>query len=449
MKLFPNQVAPSFFLNILTFIILFNNLIPLSLIVTMEAVKYALGFLINADLDLYYEVNDTPATARTSSLVEELGQVDYIFSDKTGTLTCNIMEFKMASIGGVAYADVVPDDKKLVVNKDGSVFGYYDFKALPEHRRSHHNRAALQEFLSLLAVCHTVIPEVDEDDPGNIVYQASSPDEAALVKGAKDLGFLFHTRRPKSVTIAVDGQDYEYEILNVNEFNSTRKRMSIVVRAPNGQIKVYIKGADTVIFERLAKENPFIEATSAHLEEYANEGLRTLCLAYRNVSNEEYAQWSQIYEKAATTINNRSDELDKAAELIERDLFLLGATAIEDKLQDGVPDTIHTLMEAGIRVWVLTGDRQETAINIGYSCRLITVEMNMLICNEPNHFQTKEYLKQKLEAVRSSMGISEAVRVKDNAWNRFWKGASATGKFSKDVGAELEVCVSITISRIL
>ena len=106
-------------LNILTYVILFNNFIPLSLIVTLEFVKVALGVFINNDLDMYYEVNDTPATTRTSSLVEELGQVDYIFSDKTGTLTRNIMEFKMCSIGGIAYAETVPEDKRLHTDDKG------------------------------------------------------------------------------------------------------------------------------------------------------------------------------------------------------------------------------------------------------------------------------------------------------------------------------------------
>lgn len=119
----------------------------------------------------------------------------------------------------------------------------------------------------------------------------------------------------------------------------------------------------------------------------------------REIPEEEYNRWSQIYDQAATTLTNRADELDKAAEMIEQNLFLLGATAIEDKLQDGVPDTIHTLQEAGIKVWVLTGDRQETAINIGYSCRLLNEDMSLIICNEDNHFGTKSFLEAKLHEV--------------------------------------------------
>ena len=178
--------------------------------------------------------------------------------------------------------------------------------------------------------------------------------------------------------VNVHGQSLEYEILNVCEFNSTRKRMSTVVRCPDGKIKLFCKGADTVILERLSENQPFTEKTLLHLEDYATDGLRTLCIASRDIPDAEYRQWVTIYDQAAATINGRGEALDKAAELIERDMFLLGATAIEDKLQEGVPDTIHTLQMAGIKVWVLTGDRQETAINIGMSCRLISESMNLV-----------------------------------------------------------------------
>lgn len=176
----------------------------------------------------------------------------------------------------------------------------------------------------------------------------------------------------------MEGVTKEFEILNVCEFNSTRKRMSTVIRGPDGKIKLYCKGADTVIFERLGPNQPFTDTTFAHLEEYATDGLRTLCIASREIPDAEYREWAEIYSKAAQTINGRGEALDNAAELIEKNMFLLGATAIEDKLQDGVPDAIHTLQMAGIKVWVLTGDRQETAINIGMSCRLISESMNIV-----------------------------------------------------------------------
>ncbi|CAG8563411.1 1479_t:CDS:10 [Cetraspora pellucida] len=394
-----NNILLQFLFNILTFIILFNNLIPISLIVTMEVVKFQQALLINDDLDMYYEKTDTPALCRTSSLVEELGQIEYIFSDKTGTLTCNEMEFKQCSIAGLAYAEKVEESKR-AREVDGAEVGFHDFKQLKENIRNHPTGNVINEFLSLLAICHTVIPERKDDNPNNIEYQASSPDESALVKGAMTLDYVFTTRRPKSVNIRVNGIDYEYEVLSICEFNSTRKRMSTIVRGPDGKIKLYCKGADTVILERLSDDNPFVEQTLQHLEDYATEGLRTLCIAMREVSDEEYRQWSIIYEKASTTLVNRQDELDKAAEMIEKNLFLLGATAIEDKLQDGVPETIHTLQQAGIKIWVLTGDRQETAINIGLSCKLINEEMTLIVVNEESHWKTKEFLEKRIQSLK-------------------------------------------------
>jgi phospholipid-transporting ATPase len=393
--------AKQFFMDIATNWVLFSNLVPISLFVTIEIVKYFQALLINSDLDIYYDKTDTPAICRTSSLVEELGQIEYIFSDKTGTLTCNIMEFKQCSIGGIQYGGDIPEDRKAAPDSD---VGVHDFKELQENLKSHPTGEIIHQFLAMLATCHTVIPERRDDRPGEIKYQAASPDEGALVEGAVMLGYQFTNRKPRSVQITVSGQQYEYELLAVCEFNSTRKRMSTIFRCPDGKVRVFCKGADTVILERLHPDNPTVEVTLQHLEEYATEGLRTLCLAMREVPEDEFQQWLQIHEKAATTVSgNRQDELDKASELIEKDFYLLGATAIEDRLQDGVPDTIHTLQQAGIKVWVLTGDRQETAINIGMSCKLISEEMSLLIVNEENAFATGETIRKKLSAARSQL----------------------------------------------
>ena len=397
--------ASQFFLDIFTYWVLYSNLVPISLFVTIELVKYYQAFLINTDLDIYYPDTDTAAICRTSSLVEELGQIEYIFSDKTGTLTCNIMEFRQCSIAGIQYAEVVPEDRRATSADDMN--GIHDFRRLQENRRSHPNSAAIDHFLTLLAVCHTVIPE-QKGEKDEIEYQAASPDEGALVEGAVMLGYRFVARKPRAVMIEVDGRPLEYELLAVCEFNSTRKRMSTIFRCPDGKIRMYCKGADTVILERLAKDNPIVDVTLQHLEDYATEGLRTLCLAMREIPEAEFQEWQQIFDKAATTVSgNRAEELDKAAEIIEHDLYLLGATAIEDRLQDGVPDTIHTLQTAGIKVWVLTGDRQETAINIGMSCKLINEDMTLLIINEENSTATRDSLQKKYDAVRNQAAAGE------------------------------------------
>ncbi|KIJ26520.1 hypothetical protein M422DRAFT_272396 [Sphaerobolus stellatus SS14] len=404
--------AATFVLDILTFVILYNNLIPISLIVTMEVVKYQQAQLINSDLDMYYAKRDTPALCRTSSLVEELGQIEYVFSDKTGTLTRNEMEFRIACIAGVSYAEAIEESKLDDAPGQHSTFQHLQsLLAGPSSSNPFEDpspatsgdvareREVAREFMTLLAVCHMVIPEVKED--GKIKYQASSPDEAALISGAEMLGYKFHTRKPKSVFVDIQGVSQEFEILNVCKFNSTRKRMSTIVRTPDGRIKLFCKGADTVILERLAPNQPYTEKTLQHLEDYATEGLRTLCISSRTIPEEEYRSWVTIYDQAAVTINGRGEALDKAAEMIEHDMFLFGATAIEDKLQEGVPDAIHTMQSAGIKIWVLTGDRQEMAINIGLSCRLISKSMNMVIVNEQNAHDTQEFITKRLTAIKN------------------------------------------------
>ncbi|TDL16375.1 hypothetical protein BD410DRAFT_888837 [Rickenella mellea] len=184
--------------------------------------------------------------------------------------------------------------------------------------------------------------------------------------------------------------------------------MSTVVQTPEGKIKLYCKGADTVIMERLSKtQQHYTEKTFSHLKDYATEGIRTPCLAYRDISEAEYREWSAVYDQAVAIINGCGEALDTAAEIIEKDMTLLGATAVEDKLQEGVPDTIHTLQMAGIKVWVLTGDRQETAINIGLSCRLISESMNLVIVNEESAHATKEFISKRLNAINNQCKTGE------------------------------------------
>ena len=295
--------AGLFFKDILTFWILFSNLVPISLFVTVEMIKYYQAYMIGSDLDLYHEESDTPTVVRTSSLVEELGQIEYIFSDKTGTLTRNVMEFKSVSIAGRCYIETIPEDRRATV-EDGIEIGFHSFESLKDKMTDPEDDEAgiVIEFLTLLATCHTVIPETQSD--GTIKYQAASPDEGALVQGAADLGFRFDIRRPNSVSISTPfSEQLEYQLLNICEFNSTRKRMSAIFRMPDGSIKLFCKGADTVILERLDSEfNPYVQSTLRHLEDYAAEGLRTLCIASRTIPEKEYEEWSKIYEAASTTM---------------------------------------------------------------------------------------------------------------------------------------------------
>eukprot|EP00730_Choanoeca_flexa_P004838 TRINITY_DN11817_c0_g1_i2.p1 TRINITY_DN11817_c0_g1~~TRINITY_DN11817_c0_g1_i2.p1 ORF type:complete len:1157 (+),score=344.14 TRINITY_DN11817_c0_g1_i2:140-3610(+) len=380
-------------LTFFTFIILYNNLIPISLIITLDIVKYFQALIfINNDLDIYHAESDTPARAQTSALNEELGQVEYIFSDKTGTLTQNEMILLKCSVAGIKYGNNIIEE--------GQSPRFNDPALLDNLTNGHKTASVIREYLTLLAVCHTVVPERDKIDPGIIIYQAASPDESALVEAVKQLGFSFNVRQPESVTINALGQDQTYEILNVLEFNSTRKRMSVVVRCPDGKIKVLCKGADSVIYERLAPKQPFKELTTQHLKEFASDGLRTLCLGMAVLSEEEYERWNKKYHQAATAIEDRFAKLDAVAEQVERNLFLLGATAIEDRLQDGVPEAIRSLAQAGIKIWVCTGDKQETAINIGYSCRLLTANMTLLVANAYTDEDAQRWLETQLAQYR-------------------------------------------------
>ncbi|XP_071756358.1 phospholipid-transporting ATPase IA isoform X3 [Centroberyx gerrardi] len=387
--------AANFGLNFLTFIILFNNLIPISLLVTLEVIKFIQAFFINWDTDMLYEPTNTPAMARTSNLNEELGQVKYIFSDKTGTLTCNVMQFKKCTVAGVAYGHVPEAEEGSFAEDDchstqsSEEAGFNDPSLLENLQSNHPTAAVILEFMTMMAICHTAVPERTD---GKITYQAASPDEGALVRAARNLGFVFSGRTPDSVIVETPGTEDKYELLHVLEFTSARKRMSVIMRTPSGKIRLYCKGADTVIYDRLADSSRYKEITLKHLEQFATEGLRTLCFAVADISESSYQQWQEVHHRACTSLQNRALKLEESYELIEKNLQLLGATAIEDKLQDKVPETIETLMKADIKIWILTGDKQETAINIGHSCKLLTKNMGMLVINEDTLDGTRETL---------------------------------------------------------
>jgi len=399
---FPENAAANTALSFITFVILYNNLIPISLYVSVEFVKFFQAYFINNDYLMYHTESDTPALARTSNLNEELGQVQYIFSDKTGTLTCNKMEFKRCTIAGISYGRNMEPSPTVDEDNNSSIYsstelaeqpGFWVDDRLIEHMKNHQNSEIIREAFTLLGLCHTVIPEIDKDHPDKIMYNASSPDEAALVKAAKYFGYEFYARSPKTVTIRVGGKEREYKLLNVLEFTNDRKRMSVILQTPEGKIVLYCKGADNMIYERLGPKNPYKDITRTHLDEYASEGLRTLCLAYTELNPKDYEKWNTLFQKAANEVVDRQQKLEEVAEMIEKNLFLLGASAVEDRLQDGVPETIALLAKAGIKIWILTGDKQETAINIGNSCKLLLKEMDLMIINR----ETKEETRMTIE----------------------------------------------------
>uniref|UniRef100_A0A4W3HID0 Phospholipid-transporting ATPase n=1 Tax=Callorhinchus milii TaxID=7868 RepID=A0A4W3HID0_CALMI len=367
--------SPSYrgFLIFWGYIIVMNTMVPISLYVSVEVIRLGQSYFINWDLQMYYAEKDTPAKARTTTLTEQLGQIKYIFSDKTGTLTQNIMAFKKCYVNGRALSNLVflqLVDFSWNSYSDGK-FQFYDHY-LPTLIRSGKD-PSVQEFFKLLGLCHTVMVE---ENKGELVYQAASPDEGALVTAARNFGFAFLSRTQNTITISELGTKRTYQVLAMLDFNSDRKRMSVILRDPDGNIKLYCKGADTVIYERLHPNNPKRDCTEEALD-FATQTLRTLCLTYKDISEAEYSIWNKKYAAASVSTNNREKALDEVYEEIETNLYLIGATAIEDKLQDGVPETIETLAKGQIKIWMLTGDKKETAENIGYSCRLLTEEMTI------------------------------------------------------------------------
>ncbi|CAM5144323.1 unnamed protein product [Natator depressus] len=367
------------FLNFWGYIIVLNTMVPISLYVSVEVIRLGQSYFINWDLQMYYSEKDTPAKARTTTLNEQLGQIHYIFSDKTGTLTQNIMTFKKCCINGQTYGESRDGSGQLQNHEEQVDFSwnmYADGKLtfcdhyLIEQIRSG-KETEVRQFFFLLAICHTVM--VDASD-GQLNYQAASPDEGALVTAARNFGFVFLSRTQNTITISEMGIERTYDVLAILDFNSDRKRMSVIVREPGGNIRLYCKGADTVIYERLHPVNRQRQITQEALDIFANETLRTLCLCYKDISHDEYETWNKKFMEASVAASNRDEALDNVYEEIEKNLILLGATAIEDKLQDGVPETISKLAKADIKIWVLTGDKKETAENIGFSCELLTDE---------------------------------------------------------------------------
>ena len=415
---YANTAGLTGFVTFWTAVILFQNLVPISLYITLEIIRTLQAFFIYSDVGMYYDRIDYPCTPKSWNISDDLGQVEYIFSDKTGTLTQNVMEFKKCTINGVPYGEAYTEAQAGMQRRQGLDIEAEAEKAhkqiaedrvrmLADLRQLHDNpylrddqltfvapdfvddlrghngdvqAHANEEFALTLALCHSVIAETIPGDPPAIEFKAQSPDEAALVATARDVGFTVKGKHRDDLIVNIQGTDRKYRIMNELEFNSTRKRMSVIVRMPDRRIVLLCKGADSMIYSRLKRgeQQTLKKSTAEHLEMFAREGLRTLCLARRDLSEDEYRAFSRDYDTAAAS-EGREEKIEAVADQIERELTLLGGTAIEDRLQDGVPDTIALLGKAGIKLWVLTGDKVETAINIGFSCNLLDNDMDLIL----------------------------------------------------------------------
>ncbi|XP_033977346.1 probable phospholipid-transporting ATPase VB [Trematomus bernacchii] len=544
-----------------TMIILLQILIPISLYVSIELVKIGQIYFITNDADLYDEETDSRVQCKALKITEDLGQIEYIFSDKTGTLTENKMVFRRCSIMGTEYPHKVNAIRLAVLEEPESgeevIFNQrpqpsqtgwslHAEDTNPEEMQHHHDnrrksrvtgsapsdvafsspletevipdRKLLQhisrvessgsrktdpylDFFLGLAICNTVVVSmataerqrasgfsrsgqtnnpldtlsnvakkpfslrhiltswknkpkrsrtisedsvVEEDHfnapvkldgfgntdglqtcslqapshsndpattPDNVTYEAESPDEAALVYAAKAYGFTLLARTPHSVTVRLpSGEDLVFEVLDTLTFDFNRKRMSVLVRHPiTKECVLYTKGADYAIMELLGtsyaehlrgKQKNIATDTQHHLDFYGKEGLRTLCFTKKVVSERVYESWLVCRRNALAAIDNREELVMETAVQLETELTLLGATGIEDRLQESVPDTVVALREAGIRVWVLTGDKPETAVNIGHACRLLEEEDLVINMSCKNKLECTSILDCTLEEVK-------------------------------------------------
>ncbi len=468
-----------FFIQFFYLFLLLYGFIPISLYVTQNFVRYFQSMFMMEDLDMYHEETDTPARVRTMNLNEDLGQISHVFSDKTGTLTENVMDFRKCVIAGKPYglgtteigaaanqaAGWVESKLEKEVGQKSKEFrapnvNFYDPKIFADMHddKNPEHAEAIREFFRVLALCHTVIPEVysnvnsqkvygpksqvvghneissgfnpaahsnAKEAPPEVTLSASSPDEEALVLGAKYFGYEFYDRIDNVAKLRIyDDVTQEtanvrrffpsnvenYEVRHIFGFNSIRKRMSVLIERPDGRISLLCKGADNTVIPLLkAPESGLEHRTQVDsfslMEIHANEGLRTLVVAAKDVPQEVYDKWNTQYCTALSDVKElelknagKPNLIDELATEIEKGLSLLGVTAIEDRLQKGVGETIEKLIRAGITVWVITGDKMETAINIGVACRLVWPEsrMDRIVINA-KQYKTADEIFEKLQ----------------------------------------------------
>ncbi|KAJ6667504.1 hypothetical protein lerEdw1_016625 [Lerista edwardsae] len=581
----PFQAAIYLFL---TMIIVFQVLIPISLYVSIEVVKICQVFFIHQDKDLYDEETDLQLQCRALNITEDLGQIQYIFSDKTGTLTENKMVFRRCTVSGIEYShdanarriamyqEADSEDEEIApkagtLSQRNSISSHQSIKVMhrnqstKSHRRTgsrveakrasilskhtafsspmekditpdpnllekvnecanyleimrSHDRPLSQlspelsdifDFFIALTICNTVVVSSpnqprqkvrlryelkspvktiedfirrltpsrltagsnsssssslatsksthrvgssvissastestllkleeklanssqmnnngyssqlakwtcgNEHGEGELRYEAESPDEAALVYAARAYDCALVGRLPDQVSIELPHLGrLTFELLHILGFDSIRKRMSVVVRHPlTDEINVYTKGADSVIMDLLlpcSSDDPrdkhqkkIRSKTQNFLNLYAADGLRTLCIAKKVLSKEEYACWLKSHLEADSSIDNREELLFQSAVRIETNLHLLGATGVEDRLQDGVPETIASLRKAGLQIWLLTGDKQETAVNIAYACKLLDHDEEIITLNADSPEMCATLLGQHLHRIES------------------------------------------------
>ncbi|KAF5779286.1 putative P-type phospholipid transporter [Helianthus annuus] len=410
-------IGMEIFFTFLMSVIVFQIMIPISLYISMELVRVGQAYFMIRDNKMYDETSNSRFQCRALNINEDLGQIKYVFSDKTGTLTENKMEFKYASIFGVDYSgektNFEGEQRGYSIQVNGQVWRpkmkVEVDKELLELSKDGNNTEAgkhIYDFFLALAACNTIVPiVVDTPDPAEklVDYQGESPDEQALVYAAAAYGFMLMERTSGHIVIDIQGERQRFNVLGMHEFDSDRKRMSVILGFPDGSVKVIVKGADNSMFNIIDKtlNLDILKATEGHLQSYSSIGLRTLVVGMRELGVPEFERWQSSYETASTAVMGRVALLRKVAINLENNLEIVGASAIEDRLQKGVPEAIESLRKADMKVWVLTGDKQETAISIGYSSRLLTSNMHQVVINSNSKMSSKTSLEDALITCRN------------------------------------------------
>ncbi|XP_025051885.1 probable phospholipid-transporting ATPase IH isoform X4 [Alligator sinensis] len=381
------------FTDFLAFMVLFNYIIPVSMYVTVEMQKFLGSYFLTWDEEMFDEDTGEGPLVNTSDLNEELGQVEYVFTDKTGTLTENNMEFIECCIEGHVYIPHVICNGQILHDCTGIDMIDSSPGASGKERE--------ELFFRALCLCHTVQVKDDDNIDGlkksqlsrrPCIYISSSPDEVALVEGIQRLGYTYLRLKDNFMEILNRENDIErFELLETLSFDSVRRRMSVIVKSATGDIFLFCKGADSSIFPRV-KEGK-IDQIRSRVERNAVEGLRTLCVAYKKFTHKEYDFLHKMLQSSMLALQDREKKLAEAYDKIEKDLILLGATAVEDRLQEKAADTIEALQKAGIKVWVLTGDKMETAAATCYACKLFRRNTQIL------ELTTKKIEEQSLHDV--------------------------------------------------
>ncbi|RKP10075.1 phospholipid-translocating P-type ATPase [Thamnocephalis sphaerospora] len=379
-----NGFRGTWYVYLVRFLILFSSIIPISLRVNLDMGKTVYSSLIMRDQD----IPDT--LVRTSTIPEELGRVEYLLSDKTGTLTKNDMELKKLHMGTMAFAmdsmDEVSSHLAEAYRRDGTEMAT---------RARRDMSARVRDVALALALCHNVTPI--ESDDGSVTYQAASPDEVAIVRWTAAVGLRLAARDLRSITLeAPDGHQHVYEVLDIFPFTSETKRMGIIVREmATGELIFFEKGADAVM-ARIVQYNDWLDEECGNM---AREGLRTLVVARKRMSEEEYQAFAERHNAAKVSLHDRAGAIRSVIENeLERDLELLGLTGVEDRLQDDVKSTLELLRNAGLKIWMLTGDKIETATCIAISSRLVS--RNQAI-HQISRVRSVHEIQEELEAVRN------------------------------------------------